>query len=109
MFLTGFDSKKLNTLYVDQKFEQPHSLVQALSRTNRVYAGTNADGKSKLKKHGNIIFFQNEQKMVQNALTRFSSNIKNIVIEDYYALKGKLKMDIQMLKKISPLPKNVKS
>ncbi len=106
MFLTGFDSPELKTLYVDQKFEKPHSLVQAISRTNRLSNMLKAD--QKLKQHGNIVFFQNTKETVHQALTRFSSNIKNIILEDYKHVKDRLKKDIEELKAIVPKPEMVK-
>jgi len=63
MLLTGFDSKYLNTLYVDKNLKY-HGLVQALSRTNRVLNDT--------KPYGNILDFRNEQKTVDEAITLFS-------------------------------------
>ena len=53
MFLTGFDSKKLNTLYVDRNL-QYHTLIQAYSRTNRVEDET--------KPYGNIVCYRNLKK-----------------------------------------------
>ena len=63
MLLTGFDSKYLNTLYVDKNFKY-HSLVQAFSRTNRVLNDT--------KPYGNILDFRQQQDAVNDAITLFS-------------------------------------
>lgn len=63
MLLTGFDSKYLNTLYVDKKLKY-HSLIQAFSRTNRVLNST--------KPYGNILDFRQQQDAVDIAITRFS-------------------------------------
>ncbi|MEA1763925.1 type I restriction endonuclease subunit R [Pseudomonas syringae pv. tomato] len=63
MLLTGFDSKYLNTLYVDKKLKY-HGLIQAFSRTNRVLNGT--------KPYGNILDFRQQQESVDVAITRFS-------------------------------------
>ncbi len=63
MLLTGFDSKFLNTLYVDKKL-QHHGLIQAFSRTNRVLNGT--------KPYGNILDFRQQQDAVDAAITLFS-------------------------------------
>jgi type I restriction enzyme, R subunit len=63
MLLTGFDSKYLNTLYVDKKLKQ-HSLIQALSRTNRVLNDT--------KPYGNILDFRQQQGEVDEAIKLFS-------------------------------------
>lgn len=63
MLLTGFDSKYLNTLYVDKNLEY-HSLIQALSRTNRILNDT--------KPYGNILDFRSQQSAVNQAITLFS-------------------------------------
>ncbi|MDP9766155.1 type I restriction endonuclease subunit R [Deinococcus enclensis] len=64
MLLTGFDSKYLNTLYLDKKL-QYHGLIQAMSRTNRILNGT--------KPYGNILDFRSQQDAVDKAITRFSN------------------------------------
>ena len=63
MLLTGFDSKYLNTLYVDKSVKY-HSLIQAFSRTNRVLNDT--------KPYGNILDFRSQQEAVNQAITLFS-------------------------------------
>lgn len=63
MLLTGFDSKYLNTLYVDKNLKQ-HGLIQAFSRTNRVLNDT--------KPYGNILDFRGQEKDVDEAITLFS-------------------------------------
>jgi type I restriction enzyme R subunit len=63
MLLTGFDSKFLNTLYVDKNLKH-HGLIQALSRTNRVLNDT--------KPYGNILDFRSQQETVNQAITLFS-------------------------------------
>lgn len=63
MLLTGFDSKYLNTLYVDKNLKH-HGLIQALSRTNRVLNGT--------KPYGNILDFRQQQDAVDAAIALFS-------------------------------------
>ncbi|MDM8537267.1 hypothetical protein QUF70_10970 [Desulfobacterales bacterium HSG17] len=63
MLLTGFDSKYLNTLYVDKNLKY-HSLIQALSRTNRILNDT--------KPYGNILDFRSQQDAVNQAITLFS-------------------------------------
>jgi type I restriction enzyme R subunit len=67
MLLTGFDSKYLNTLYVDKNLKH-HGLIQAFSRTNRVLNAT--------KPHGQILDFRAQQKQVDEAITLFSG-VKN--------------------------------
>ncbi|MDH5717663.1 MAG: type I restriction endonuclease subunit R [Spirochaetia bacterium] len=63
MLLTGFDSKYLNTLYVDKNLKH-HGLIQAFSRTNRILNRT--------KPYGNILDFRNQQKEVDAAISLFS-------------------------------------
>ncbi|MES2741493.1 MAG: type I restriction endonuclease subunit R [Pseudomonadota bacterium] len=63
MLLTGFDSKYLNTLYVDKNLKH-HGLIQAFSRTNRVLNGT--------KPYGNILDFRQQKDAVDAAITLFS-------------------------------------
>ena len=63
MLLTGFDSKYLNTLYVDKNLKH-HGLIQAFSRTNRVLNDT--------KPYGNILDFRGQQKAVDDAIALFS-------------------------------------
>ena len=63
MLLTGFDSKYLNTLYVDKNLKY-HGLIQALSRTNRVLNDT--------KPYGNILDFRQQTDAVNDAITLFS-------------------------------------
>jgi type I restriction enzyme R subunit len=63
MLLTGFDSKYLNTLYVDKNLKH-HGLIQAFSRTNRVLNDT--------KPYGNILDFRQQQKAVEEAIALFS-------------------------------------
>ena len=63
MLLTGFDSKYLNTLYVDKNLKY-HSLVQAFSRTNRILNDT--------KPYGNILDFRGQQEAVDEAIALFS-------------------------------------
>ncbi|NIZ46549.1 type I restriction endonuclease subunit R [Entomospira nematocerorum] len=63
MLLTGFDSKYLNTLYVDKNLKY-HGLIQAFSRTNRILNGT--------KPHGNILDFRGQKSAVDEAIKLFS-------------------------------------
>src|SRR5690606_29192487 len=63
MLLTGFDSKFLNTLYVDKNLKY-HGLIQAFSRTNRVLNDT--------KPYGNIMDFRSQQEQVNQAIALFS-------------------------------------
>lgn len=76
MFLTGFDSPYLNTLYVDKNLRY-HGLIQAYSRTNRLL---NSD-----KPHGNIISFRNLKEVTDKALALFGDeNAKEIVFKKPY-------------------------
>ncbi|EXR42455.1 MULTISPECIES: type I restriction endonuclease subunit R [Acinetobacter calcoaceticus/baumannii complex] len=76
MFLTGFDSKRLNTLYVDKNLKH-HGLIQAFSRTNRVYGQT--------KPFGNIVCFRNLKQATDDALIMFSDKeAKNVVVVSPY-------------------------
>lgn len=63
MLLTGFDSKYLNTLYVDKNLKY-HGLIQAFSRTNRILNDT--------KPYGNVLDFRNQKDAVDEAITLFS-------------------------------------
>ena len=63
MLLTGFDSKYLNTIYVDKNLKY-HGLIQAFSRTNRILNDT--------KPYGNILDFRQQQDAVNNAIALFS-------------------------------------
>lgn len=64
MFLTGFDAKKINTLYVDKNLRY-HGLLQAYSRTNRILGD--------VKSQGNIVVFRNLKKATDNALELFAN------------------------------------
>ncbi|MCX6808917.1 MAG: type I restriction endonuclease subunit R [Candidatus Berkelbacteria bacterium] len=76
MFLTGFDSPRLNTLYVDKNLRY-HGLIQAYSRTNRLLDSD--------KPHGNIISFRNLKKATDTALALFGDeNAKEIVFKKPY-------------------------
>jgi len=72
MFLTGFDSKPLNTLYVDKNLNY-HGLIQAFSRTNRIL--------NEKKSQGNILAFRNLKKATDEAIGLFSDkNAKETII-----------------------------
>lgn len=76
MFLTGFDSKYLNTLYVDKNLKY-HGLIQAYSRTNRIF---NVN-----KPHGNIVCFRNLKKRTDEAIRLFSDEnaIETVLMKSY--------------------------
>src|SRR5690554_2541852 len=76
MFLTGFDAPKLNTLFVDKNLRY-HGLIQAFSRTNRIYDAT--------KTFGNIVTFRDLELATIDAITLFGNkNTKNVVLEKSY-------------------------
>jgi type I restriction enzyme, R subunit len=76
MFLTGFDAPTLNTLFVDKNLRF-HGLMQAFSRTNRIYDST--------KTFGNIVAFRNLEQATIGAITLFGDkNTKNVVLEKSY-------------------------
>ena len=76
MFLTGFDAPTLNTLFVDKNLRY-HGLIQAYSRTNRIFDAT--------KTFGNIVTFRNLENATVDAITLFGDkNTKNVVLEKSY-------------------------
>ncbi len=76
MFLTGFDAPSLNTLFVDKNLRY-HGLIQAFSRTNRIYDAT--------KTFGNIVTFRDLEQHTIDAITLFGdSNTRNVVLERSY-------------------------
>ena len=95
MFLTGFDSKKLNTLYLDKSLKY-HDLIQAFSRTNRVEKAT--------KTQGNIVSFRTTKKAVDNAIRIFSdtSDPDEVLLKSYEYYKNKFIEVAKQLKEIVP-------
>jgi len=76
MFLTGFDAPTLNTLFVDKNLRY-HGLLQAFSRTNRIYDAT--------KTFGNIVTFRDLEQSTIDSITLFgNANTKNVVLEKSY-------------------------
>ncbi len=76
MFLTGFDAPTMNTLFVDKNLRF-HGLMQAFSRTNRIYDST--------KTFGNIVTFRDLEQATIDAITLFGDkNTKNVVLEKSY-------------------------
>jgi len=76
MFLTGFDAPTLNTLFVDKNLRF-HGLIQAYSRTNRIYDAT--------KTFGNIVTFRDLEQATIDAITLFGDkNTRNVVLEKSY-------------------------
>lgn len=102
MFLTGFDAKKLNTLYVDKNLKY-HGLIQAFSRTNRTLG--------QLKSQGNIVCFRNLKPNTDQAITLFSNKdaIETILMAPYEDYLDQFNAAVARLKKIVPDPDSVNS
>jgi len=100
MFLTGFDVKKLNTLYVDKNL-QYHGLIQAYSRTNRILG--------ELKSQGNIVCFRNLKDNTDQAVVLFSDPNANeeIFIEPYEHYIEEFNKGVQELRAIASIPNDV--
>ncbi|REG87441.1 type I restriction endonuclease subunit R [Winogradskyella sediminis] len=95
MMLTGFDAKKVNTLYVDKNL-QYHGLIQAFSRTNRIIGD--------VKSQGNILCFRNLKGATDDAITLFSNKeaIEAIILPDYDVVASKLDTALEHLFKVTP-------
>ncbi|WP_151690408.1 type I restriction endonuclease subunit R [Acinetobacter junii] len=95
MFLTGFDSKPLNTLYVDKNLKY-HGLIQAFSRTNRVY--------NDKKPFGNIISFRNLKLATDEALALFSNKEarKTVLVPSFDEIKQDYEQAVEKLLSITP-------
>ena len=95
MFLTGYDSKNLNTLYVDKNL-QYHGLIQAFSRTNRIL--------DKNKTQGNIVCFRNLKDKTDEAIALFSNKeaIDEIIVEPYEIYVEKFNEATEKLLEIVP-------
>ncbi len=95
MFLTGFDSKSLNTMYVDKNLRH-HGLIQAYSRTNRILNET--------KSQGNIVVFRNLKKATDDAIALFSNkDAKEIIMmEPYEVYVSRFNTAVEALFAITP-------
>ncbi|ELX04671.1 type I restriction endonuclease subunit R [Acinetobacter baumannii] len=95
MFLTGFDSKPLNTLYVDKNLKY-HGLIQAFSRTNRVY--------NDKKPFGNIICFRNLKRATDEALALFSNKetTKIVLVPSYAEIEQDYQSAVSRLFALTP-------
>ena len=95
MFLTGFDSKTLNTLYVDKNLKY-HGLIQAYSRTNRIL--------NEQKSQGNIVCFRNLKKRTDEALALFSNKDARdtVIMPPYEEFLKLFNQALEQLKKIAP-------
>lgn len=100
MFLTGFDSKKLNTLYVDRNL-QHHTLIQAYSRTNRVEEPT--------KPYGNIVAYRNLKEKTDEAIELFSktNNTDTVLSLSFQAYLTKFKQALIELFELAETPQAV--
>ena len=100
MMLTGFDAKKVNTLYVDKNLKQ-HGLIQAFSRTNRILG--------EQKSQGNILSFRNLKKATDEAITLFSNKdaIEVVTIPDYEKIAEKFDDALKLLREITPTHQSV--
>ncbi|PHN07814.1 type I restriction endonuclease subunit R, EcoR124 family [Flavilitoribacter nigricans] len=95
MFLTGFDAKKINTMYVDKNLKQ-HGLIQAFSRTNRII--------NTKKHHGIIYCFRNLRSATDEAIKMFSNKtpVEEILLEPYTHYLGEFAEAVENLKAIVP-------
>lgn len=95
MFLTGFDAKKVNTLYVDKNLKH-HGLIQAYSRTNRILG--------EKKSQGNILTFRNLKAATDEAITLFSNKeaIEEIILPPYEAIAKRFDEALANLLQIVP-------
>ena len=100
MFLTGFDSKHLNTLYVDKNLKY-HGLIQAYSRTNRIL--------NEVKSQGNIVCFRNLKEATDEAITLFSNKnaIEEIIMQPYEEYVTKFNQAFVALLQIAPTVNSV--
>ncbi len=95
MFLTGFDAKSLNTLYVDKNLKH-HGLIQAYSRTNRIL--------NDKKSHGNIVCFRNLKEATDEAIALFANKEAEeiIIMAPYETYTGDFNNAYQHLLSITP-------
>ena len=95
MFLTGFDSKRLNTLYVDKNLKY-HGLIQAFSRTNRIL--------NDKKPFGNIICFRNLKRATDEALALFSNKEarKTVLVPSFEEIKKEYEAAVSKLLDLTP-------
>ena len=100
MLLTGFDAKKVNTLYVDKNLRH-HGLIQAFSRTNRIL--------DEKKSHGEILSFRNLKSATDEAIALFSNKEarEEILLPDYKVIAEKFSEAFIELLKIAPTVRSV--
>src|SRR5574344_566839 len=102
MLLTGFDAKRLNTLYVDKSLKY-HDLIQAFSRTNRVETDT--------KPFGNIVCYRTTKARVEEAVKLFSQtdSIDTVIMKPYEDYLSKFNEAVKRLLEITPVVESVDS
>ena len=95
MFLTGFDAKKVNTLYVDKNLKH-HGLIQSYSRTNRILG--------EKKSQGNILVFRNLKEATDKAITLFSNKeaIEEIILPPFEKIAEKFDEALKNLLAVAP-------
>jgi type I restriction enzyme R subunit len=100
MMLTGFDAKKVNTLYVDKNLKY-HGLIQAFSRTNRILG--------EQKSQGNILSFRNLKAKTDEAITLFSNKdaIEVVTMPSYEDIAGKFDEALAQMLEIAPTYQSV--
>ena len=100
MFLTGFDSPTLNTMYVDKNLRY-HGLIQAYSRTNRIL--------NEQKSQGNIVAFRNLKNRTDEAITLFSNKdaIEVIIMKPYEDYADKFDEAFEKLIELTPTTDSV--
>lgn len=100
MFLTGFDSRTLNTLYVDKNLKH-HDLLQAFSRTNRIEKAT--------KPYGNIVCYRNLKKNTDESLMLFSKtdSVDDILMKSYVEYLAMFLASLKKVREIAATPEAV--
>jgi len=100
MYLTGFDAKKLNTIYVDKNLKY-HGLIQAFSRTNRTLGD--------LKSQGNVVCFRNLKDNADEAIALFSDEDAEtrVFIDSYEEFVQKFNNGVEELLAVALTPKDV--
>ena len=95
MFLTGFDAKKVNTLYVDKNLKY-HGLIQAYSRTNRVL--------NEVKSQGNVVAFRNLKPATDEAIKLFADREApdEVLIEPYDTYVARFNAAVETLLDVTP-------
>ena len=100
MFLTGFDAKKVNTMYVDKNLKH-HGIIQAYSRTNRILG--------EQKSQGNILCFRNLKKATDDAITLYSNKdaIEDIILPPFESIAAIFKEALKKLLTVVPTYQHV--